>query len=304
VPTPAPPDEVALARATARLYAAAPDAFMTTRTLLAQEAKAAGDPALAREVVRLRKPTVAAWALNRAVRDHEELVGRLQQVGQRLRAAQARLDAARLKDLRAERETLLGDFVDATAATAAEAGRPLAPAVAEEVRATLIAALASEEATAAVVSGHLTRALRYSGFGEVDLSEAVARTSSGAVLTVLGRAPGADPANEGSTAEAGEAAGQEVQDAVDLATDALDLATHALEAATADVEAAKREAAASRERVEGLERELQEARTQRQRADAAQTQAQRARRAAEAARQAAQRTLADARARRGTQDTD
>jgi hypothetical protein len=234
-------------------------------------------------------------------------LARLQQVGQRLRAAQARLDAARLKDLRAERETLLGDFADATAATAAEAGRPLAPAVAEEVRATLIAALASEEATAAVASGHLTRALRYSGFGEVDLSEAVARTSSGAVLTVLGPGPGGDAANEGSTAEAaeaGEAAEGAAPDAVDLAAEALDLATRAVEAATADVEAAKREAAASRERVEGLESELQEARSQRQRADAAQTQAQRARRAAEAARQAAQRTLAAARARGGTQDTD
>ena len=55
------------------------------------------------------------------------------------------------------------------------------------MRATAVAALADEGAGTAVSSGQLTRALSYSGFGEVDLSEAVARTASGAILTLVVR---------------------------------------------------------------------------------------------------------------------
>src|SRR5690606_3619287 len=60
-----------------------------------------------------------------------------------------------------------------------------------EVRDTGIAALADEAAQEVVGSGTMTRALAYSGFGEVDLSEAAATTSTGVVLTSIpgGRKP-------------------------------------------------------------------------------------------------------------------
>jgi chromosome segregation ATPase len=289
-------DDAALAGATSRLYAAAPEEFVATRTLLVQDAKAAGQAAVAREVGRLRKPTVAAWAVNHTVRQHREQVARLEDVGRRLRAAQARLDAAQLKDLRSEREALLADFLAAAQDSAHGAGRPLAPAVLDEVRATLIAALASEEATEAVVSGHLTRALAYSGFGEVDLSEAVVRTSSGAVLTVLdtqgGRRSRPQPEEEAAAAtEELTAATEELT----AATEELAAATEELAVATAEVERAGRLAEDARTRVMELQQELGRAHTEQEAAEEAVTAARRARKAAEAARHTAQRRLEQAR---------
>lgn len=310
-----------LADATAALYAAEPSAFVSTRTLLVADAKASGEAALAEEIGRLRKPTAAAWAVNLTTRERPDQVERLRDVGRRLRAAQARLDAAGLRDLRAEREGLVSAFLAGAAEVAEGAGRPLAPAVLEEVRGTLIAALASEEATDAVASGHLTRALSYSGFGEVDLSEAVARTSSGAVLTVLtpGSAAPARPAREGaapareepargnaraqprqqaqgepaqeespaSRAAAAEARAQAIRRAqAEVAT-----ASRRLERAAATAEKARRRATRARERVADLEAELAQARDEHRAGEEAATEAARDRAAAEQARHTAQEHL-------------
>lgn len=198
-----PPDDsgaAALADALAQLYAVLPEEFVATRTRLVQEAKAAGEAKVAKELGRARRPTVAAWAVNSVVRERPEQAERLQSLGQRMRAAQADLDVAVMNRLQAERDHFLGTWADDADAAGRRAGRPLTAAVGEEVRATLIAALAEEEATRAVLSGQLTRSLRYSGFGGVDLSEAVVRTSSGAVLSVV---PGAakEPATGGDEPE-------------------------------------------------------------------------------------------------------
>lgn len=310
-----------LADATGALYAAEPGAFVSTRTLLVAEAKASGDAALADEIGRLRKPTAAAWAVNLTTRERPDQVERLRDVGQRLRAAQARLDAAGLRDLRAEREVLVSAFLAGAAEVAEAAGRPLAPAVLEEVRGTLIAALASEEATEAVTSGHLTRALSYSGFGEVDLSEAVARTSSGAVLTVLGPGSAAqtrraregaapereepargtareqarqkaqrEPAQEAAPASRAAAAEARAQ-AIRRAKAELATASRRLERAAATAEKARRRATRARERVADLETELAQARDEHRAGEQAATEAARDRAAAEQARHTAQEHL-------------
>ena len=46
------------------LYGLAPEEFLARRTALAATAKRAGDVGLARQITALRKPTVAAWAVN------------------------------------------------------------------------------------------------------------------------------------------------------------------------------------------------------------------------------------------------
>jgi hypothetical protein len=296
-----------LADATARLYAAAPEEFIPTRTLLVAEAKAAGDTGLAREIARLRKPTVAAWAVNLAVREHPAERRRLVEVGGELRGAQARLDAAALRDLRPQREDLLARFVAAAATTAARAGRPLAPAVLEEVRGTFVAALASEEATAAVLSGTLARALAYSGLGEVDLTEAVARTTSGAVLTVVpGGAGGTDaPAAGGGQQSERAPDGVDEEDealAVRARADRLREAESALAAADAGLaeaitraDDARQGALEARRRVHEVEAALAEARAEQRAAEEAVTEAVRARAAAQARRHTADQALTEAR---------
>ncbi len=102
-----------------------------------------------------------------------------------MRAAQARLDASVLTSVRGERDASVAAYVERVAEVATAAGAALSASGLDEVRATAIAALADETAAQALASGQLTRALSYSGFGEVDLSGAVGVTSSGSIMSVL-----------------------------------------------------------------------------------------------------------------------
>jgi hypothetical protein len=313
-------DPAALAAALADLYAVAPEEFVATRTSLVQEAKARGDAALARELGRARRPTVAAWAVNAVVREHPEKAEHLHDLGRRMRAAHAQLDAGALTELRKERDLLLGGWADAADEVGRRAGRPLTTAVGDEVRATLIAALAGEEATQAVVSGHLTRGLSYSGFGDVDLSEAVVRTSSGAVLSVVESArpaPGKAAKKSGSKQEPAKEepaeraapkkeAGQEQrpekpareeqarQRRVAAARRAHDDAREAAEEAARAVDQARDRADESRWRVEELEAQLKQARGEHRDAEQAATAAARARRTAQVEVAKAERALREA----------
>jgi hypothetical protein len=222
-----------------------------------------------------------------------------------MRAAQAQLDAAAMAELRSERDLLLGTWaVDADVA-GRRAGRALTSAVGEEVRATLIAALAEEEATQAVLSGHLTRALSYSGFGGVDLSEAVVRTSSGAVLSVVPgaareeKAPRTKAAEAKDTADEATAAREAAQrERVDAARETHEAAVEAAKEAKQALDQARDRSDETRWRVEELEHQLKQARAEHRAAEQAATEAARARRSAEVEVARAEKALRDARARR------
>ncbi len=199
---PQPPDPGAgdagptLEAAAGQLYALSPEEFVPTRTALSRRARAHGDRAIADRIAALRRPSLAAWAVNRLVRDRPESAHRLLELGDRLRSAQARLDAASLRRLRAERDLAVEEFTTAAADAAAGSGRALSAGVLDAIRGTAVAALADLQAAEAVASGTLTRALSYSGFGEVDLADAVAHTSTGVALVAIpggGAGPGADP---------------------------------------------------------------------------------------------------------------
>lgn len=70
------------------LYALRPEEFIAARDTLAAELKDHGKLASSSTVKRLRKPTVAAWALNQLTRRNAEDVAELLEVGERMRAAQ------------------------------------------------------------------------------------------------------------------------------------------------------------------------------------------------------------------------
>lgn len=149
------------------LYAASPADFVRTRAGLVTDAKTAGDKHLAATLKALRKPTAAAYLINRWVREDPGAVAELRDLGERLRAAQARLDGAEMKALAAERHSLITRLTSKCTGGGSAATR-------EHVAATFTAALADPQAQAAVDSGALVTAISYSGFGEVDLSDAVA----------------------------------------------------------------------------------------------------------------------------------
>jgi hypothetical protein len=143
------------------LYAASPDDFMAKRGELAKQVRAAGDPVGATRIEKLRKPTAAAWMVNALVLDDPSVVDQLADIGSRLREAQDALDAARLRDLSAERRTLVATL---TKDAFRLAGRTQPPAgLRDEVTGTFEAAIADDDVAARL--GRLQRAEQWSGFG-------------------------------------------------------------------------------------------------------------------------------------------
>ncbi|MFZ1286557.1 MAG: hypothetical protein WAR57_05920, partial [Candidatus Phosphoribacter sp.] len=122
------------------LYGLAPEAFLPRRGQLAGAAKAAGDTALAAAITALRKPTVAAGAVNVMVRLRPDSVEELADLADRLRRAQERLDGAALVELGRERSALVDRLVAETAELARASGPVLSPATARAVATTLVAA--------------------------------------------------------------------------------------------------------------------------------------------------------------------
>ncbi|OFE16981.1 hypothetical protein BA895_18625 [Humibacillus sp. DSM 29435] len=163
-----------LRAAVEQLYAAPLARFTPLRTELVVQSRAAGDKALAASVSRLRKPTVAAWAVNQYVRGDGDGVADLREFAQLLRTAQRTLDADQLRVLGRERAGRVDALADAIAGAARTSGQALGATVQQEVRDTLTALIADEQAEASVMTGSLVRALSYSGFGSVDIDDVVA----------------------------------------------------------------------------------------------------------------------------------
>ena len=152
-----------MATAAAELYGADPQEFTDRRKALAAAAKDAGDADAARQITALRKPTRAAWVVNSLARAEPDAGDRLASLAASLRAAEQAKDGRRLRELSAERGSLI-DALTGQALTAA--GVADAPAgLRDEVSATLTAALADPDVAAALAAGTLTRAAQWAGFG-------------------------------------------------------------------------------------------------------------------------------------------
>jgi hypothetical protein len=146
------------------LYAVEPEEFVAARDAVVRSLKAAGDAAGAARVAKLRRPTVAAWALNTVARSHPDAIGDLLDAGARLRAAQEealRGDAAALRTATAARRTA----VAAVGALVAEVLGERAGAQAGAVSATLEAATVDESVAEALRAGRLDRERSAAGAG-------------------------------------------------------------------------------------------------------------------------------------------
>lgn len=186
-------DVPTLAAAVDALYAVPPAGFVHARAALVAEAKESGDTELAGAIKVLRKPSVSAYLINRLVRDGSEGIDELRDLGGRLRDAQSRLDGSAMKALAADRN----DLVARLTVQACSTGESGTPTTREQVAQTLTAAIADPAAQAALDSGALVGPLRYSGFGDVDLSDAIAtplRVIQGGRVSGESRAAGADRA--------------------------------------------------------------------------------------------------------------
>jgi hypothetical protein len=150
-----------------RLYVTPPDRFVAARDEAVAAARRAGDSGLAREIAKLRKPTVAAWLVNLLAIRRPELMGELAALSGELRAAQRELQGAQLRELSAQRRTVVAALIGEARTLARQAGEGAGRLPLTEVEETLTAALAEPEVAEQVRSGRLVRPVRYAGFGEV-----------------------------------------------------------------------------------------------------------------------------------------
>jgi hypothetical protein len=253
------------------LFLLPPEEFTPARDRLAKEATEAGDREGAGEIKALRRPTVAAWAVNAAVRRKPDLVAALLETATRLRTAQRRaasgLAAQDFREATAERRRLVRLLTEEAGAALAEAGRSSESHVAAAGR-TFEAAASEQAAAEAVRAGRLSKELSpSSGFDVID-----------AFAVIPGAAEPAPKEDRATTAARRQ-----------LAAARREIERQTRRAATAreELRAAEREASEADQAVRALEHDLDRARRRaeeaRRRADRAGAKAERAERALEEA---------------------
>jgi hypothetical protein len=151
-----------MADALDELYEVQPEEFTALRTKLAAAAKKQGDADIAKQLSAARKPTTAAWVVNRIALRDSDIRTRLAGLGEQLRDAHTAMDGDRIRSLSAEQRRLVDDVARA-AFEAAELADPSA-ALRDDVTGTLQAAVADPDVASRL--GRLTKAERWSGFGE------------------------------------------------------------------------------------------------------------------------------------------
>ncbi|MGW5751445.1 hypothetical protein [Nocardia rhamnosiphila] len=166
---------MSLGEVAADLYGLAPAEFVAARDARAGAAKESGDGELAAAITALRKPTVAAWAVNALVRAAPREVDSLLQLGADLRTAQRQLSGARLRELTRQRRQVVDALAERAGEVAADQGRPVSEAVLRQVSETLTAALADSDIGEQVRAGTLATAQSYAGFGPVEPDLSVVR---------------------------------------------------------------------------------------------------------------------------------
>ena len=148
------------------LYRAGPDGFTARRDALAKQLK---DPA----VKKLRRPTLAAWAVDVVAIDSPELVEAVIEAGEAVRTVQTAVlggdDPGDLREATARRKAAVAAAVKAAMTAVPNADR-------DKVTATFDAAAASPEAAAEVAAGTLAKELDPPmAFELLDVPEAPAR---------------------------------------------------------------------------------------------------------------------------------
>jgi hypothetical protein len=212
------------------------DEFTAARNDLAKRLRADGKRDEAEAVAALRKPSVAAWVVNRLARERRDGLRALVDAAEAVRAGREDAD----ERFRGAADGLTRDAREILA----EAGRPATDAVLREVATTLRAGAA--DAPDALVAGRLTETIEPSGF------EAMA----GATLAPRPPRPAAAPKRGRDDAKRLERARQALADA---RGEAARLGRAASEAER-EAKRARREADQAARKVAGAEKRLAEVR--------------------------------------------
>lgn len=271
---PADPSENAqLDAIAAELYALPPDQFTAARNARA----AASDRPLTAAIKALRKPTVAAWAVNLLAREGE-LADALD-LAAALREAQEDLDAAELSRLGRQRRQLVAALAAQAVGLAKDAGVTVSAAARDDVEKTINAAVMDAAAAAAVMTARLVTTLEAGAFEPTDLVDAV-----GGSLPGVEAPPVRDDLAERRARKVAEKAAREAERAANEAQRELDRIDSRRQQLQERVDHVA-------ERIDDLRRDLERLEAERAKAaaelaDADEERAAAASRAREAARQA------------------
>jgi hypothetical protein len=237
------------------LYGAPFEDFVARREALARALRGDGDRDGAAAVKKLPKPTRAAWAVNRLVRERPDEVRALVEAGEALAGAQEQLLTG------ADRAVLRG---------AADAARRLVDALADEapaegatrekVRATLHAATVDADVRAEVAAGRVLKERAAAGFGGLEALAAAGPAPKAKPKAIAKAEPkAAKPAPKGPT--------KAQRDALRRAKEAEAKAEGAVDGARRALEQVEATAATRRGELEAAEAALSEAQARRERAE-------------------------------------
>jgi hypothetical protein len=152
------------------LYGLPLDRFVAERGARAKELRREGHREEAASIAALRKPSVAAWAVNQLVRTQRRAVTALFAAGDALQSAQSELldgrgDAAALREAAERERAALEKLLAAARGLLSSEGHEMTAATLERVSDTLHAAALDDDARARMRDGCLDRELRHVGLG-------------------------------------------------------------------------------------------------------------------------------------------
>jgi hypothetical protein len=263
------------------LYALPPDQFASARDDFIKQAKAAKDQALAKELGKLRKPTLSAWLINLLWRDQREVMEQLFQLSGELSEAQARAAGGELRALMQQRREIERALLVRAKKLGEEGGANVSESVQREAQETLSAAFADPSVADEVRQGRLVKPAAYSGFGTPVAVAAPPRRAAPAVA-----APEPTDFEERAAQrqrerrQAGSRRLAEAQSALHMARDAVAQATREVDEATS--------------RAKDLAARVDNLREQLRKAEQEATNAEKSNAAAERGRELAERAVATA----------
>jgi hypothetical protein len=152
------------------LYGLPLDQFVPSRAALVKALRAQKRREDASDVAALRKPSVAAWAVNQLVRTEPKALQALFETGDDLARAQAQAAAGKgggdaMRDASRRQRDAVSDLLVAAERLLSSEGQGASQATSERVGETLRAAANDEDARRQVAGGCLTRELRFVGIG-------------------------------------------------------------------------------------------------------------------------------------------
>ena len=167
-----------LDEATDHLYSVDLEAFVPERTRVARELRDAGDRSAAEQVAKLKKPTVAAWALNQLARQRRRDVDLLLDAGHRLRQAQEGVVSGADREVFEKAQKTQRDALRRLTQQASQLLGGASSQALSQISGTLRAAAVSEEGRELLARGRFTTPLEPEGFdvlGALPASPAGAR---------------------------------------------------------------------------------------------------------------------------------